>query len=96
MSSPLSSRLFDPALEKQMLKSANQHPEPGFTGTGYRWYLYPAYVDAMSQYWAGQSAFPALPDQAQPDKDSKMLGAISEAGADTAGYNSGTSGTAAY
>lgn len=96
MTAPLSAQLFDPALEKKMLKSAHQFAEPGFTGTGYRWPMYPVYAGAMSQYWAGQLAFPELPDQAQPDQDSKMLGAISEAGADTAGYNSGTSGTAAY
>lgn len=96
MTAPLSSRLFDAAIEKKQLKSSRQVPESGYTGMGYRWFMYPAYVDAMSQYWAPQLAFPELPDQAQPGPDSKMLGAISEAGATTAGYNSGTSGTAAY
>lgn len=96
MTAPLSSPLFDPAIEKLQLKKGHQIPETGYSGMGYRWFMYPAYVGAMSQYWAAQTAFPEEDDQAQPDKDSKMLGAISEAGADTSGINSGTSGTAAY
>lgn len=94
MTASLSATQFDPALEPKLRKYGNQIPERGFSGAGYWWFNYPVYVGTAQGTSSLTTALPYM-DQAQPDADSKMNGAISEAGADTSGVNSGASGTAA-
>jgi hypothetical protein len=94
MTAPLSASQFPQTLEAKMRKHGRQIPETGFGGAGYWWYSYPTYIGAEQMFGGVTTATPGN-DQAQPDDDSKMNGAISEAGADTSGVNSGTSGTAA-
>lgn len=81
--------------EAEMRKYGNQKIERGYTGTGYWYYGYPTYISSLQGTSNITTAAPPQADQAQPDADSKMAGAIWEAGADTSGVNSGASGTAA-
>ena len=94
MTAPLAFNQFAPGLEAKMRKYGNQIPETGFSGAGYWMYSYPTYIGAEQMFGGVTTATP-WNDQAQLDADSKMNGAISEAGADTSGVNSGASGTAA-
>ena len=92
MTAPLSATQFDPALEEEMRKYGKQIPERGYGGAGYWWYGYPTYMGSSAMF-NGVTTASQGSEQAQPDADSKMIGAISEAGADTSGVNSGASGT---
>ncbi|CAB5219395.1 hypothetical protein UFOVP221_66 [uncultured Caudovirales phage] len=84
-----------PYYEAEMRKRGHQQAVGGYSGMGYWFMGYPAYIAALQGTTNPSIATPTELDQAQPDQDSKMNGAISEAGADTAGYNSGASGIAA-
>lgn len=84
-----------PYYEAEMRKRGHQNIVGGYSGMGYWFYGYPAYISALQGTSGLTTATPTEAEQAQPDADSKMAGAISEAGADTSGVNSGASGTAA-
>lgn len=84
-----------PYYEAEMRRYGRQNIERGYTGIGYWFSGYPTYISAMQGTSGITTAAPPQGDQAQPDADSKMAGAILEAGADTSGVNSGASGTAA-
>jgi hypothetical protein len=91
VTAPISVNQFNLALEQEMRKYGNQIPERGFSGAGYWWYGYPTYMGSAAMF-NGVTSAAQWSEQAQPDADSKMAGAISEAGADTSGVNSGASG----
>jgi hypothetical protein len=84
-----------PYYEAELRKRGHQYPQSGFAGIGYWYWGYPTYIGGMGINGALTTVTYPQGDQAQPDADSKMNGAISEAGADTSGVNSGASGTAA-
>ena len=84
-----------PYYEAELRKRGRQYPQSGFTGIGYWYWGYPTYIGGMGINGALTTVSYPQNDQAQPDADSKMNGAISEAGADTSGISSGASGTAA-
>jgi hypothetical protein len=94
VTAPISVNQFNPSLEPKMRAYGNQIPESGFSGAGYWWYGYPSYTGSSAMF-NGVTTAAQWSDQAQPEADSKMAGAISEAGATTSGVNSGASGTAA-
>jgi len=85
-----------PYFEAEMRRNGHQMPESGYSGIGYWYSGYPAYIGATNAYSSPSQIVP--PDagvQAQPDAGSPIAGAASEAGATSDGQNSGASGTAA-
>jgi hypothetical protein len=80
-----------PYYEAEMRKRGNQTPQTGYSGMGYWYYGYPAYVGSMGMIGSLTTALPPG-DQAQPEPDSKIALASAEAGATSDGQSMGTSG----
>jgi hypothetical protein len=80
-----------PYFEAEMRKYGKQIPEKGYSGMGYWYYGYPAYIGAMSM---GSGLTTAMPreEQAQPEPDSKIASVAYEAGATSGGQAMGESG----
>lgn len=85
-----------PYFEAEMRRNGHQTPEAGYSGIGYWYSGYPAYIGASNGYSEPGTGYPsAASTQAQPDTDSPITGAAAESGATSDGQNSGASGTAA-
>jgi hypothetical protein len=78
--------------EAEMRKQGHQNREKGFSGMGYWFPSYPVYIGALSGYGSMSTALPPIPEQAQPDADSKIASVSYEAGATSDGQSMGASG----
>jgi hypothetical protein len=87
MTAPLSLEQFDFLKEeKKQLKRSGQIPEPGYSGMGYFWQMYPLYVGT----YQGTSTTPDVAPETlltQATPDSKLGLAAQEAGATATGEN---------
>lgn len=77
--------------ESEMRKHGHQKRVSGYSGMGYWWYGYPAYIGAENGYSNMSTAYPPTPPT-DFDSDSKLGSAAEEAGATSSGVNQGTSG----
>jgi hypothetical protein len=66
-----------PYYEKELRKHGHQKEVGGYSGMGYWFFGYPAYIGAMNTAVDHGTATPIV-DQAQPDLDSKVTNAAAE------------------
>jgi len=82
--------------EAAMRRSSHDRPEPGYSGTGYWWNNYPAYVGGLGDYNAAASSTGGSLEAIQATSTLGSEAVAKDAGLDDVPTGESVGGTAAY